>query len=496
MRYRFEPQLKLGLIPIQDVVFNISSRHEMVPILMALQHLYNNSQDTLNSILELIENDIGRPQNPKRGCKGMSIWEILVLASIRLGSEMDYDLLANLASNHRTLRQMMMISDWDNKSFSRSAVHENLYKIKPETIQKIDDLIIIEGHELSDDPLKRVRGDSFVMQKNIHYPTDSNVLLDGCRKVINISKKISDFYDIPGWRKSKYLKKELKSTYRNLVKVAQSKAKDRDQRLKACYTVILEKARQIISKALNTLSILNSRIQSGEIVLIPKWQGYVSDLQYYIGGTEYIIDLAYRRVFLKETIANVDKVFSLFEPDTELINRGKRPNPIEFGHRVFVVQDNAGFILHNEVMGIGITDEKVITKSMKNLQDKYHGKIDAASFDKGFWKPDNLSDLSEFIKLVVLPKKGKHTDSDRERESAKAFGEIRKWHSGIESAIGALQSGNGLKVCRDKGIDGYKRYLAMAVLGRNLHVLGNKLIEKERKKRNKQKGLLDLLLAS
>ena len=119
---------------------------------------------------------------------------------------------------------------------------------------------------------------------------------------------------------------------------------------------------------------------------------------------------------------------------------------------------------------------------MRDLQKQYQGKIRAASFDKGFWTPRNLQDLSEFIPLVVLPKKGRLSQMDRIREESKDFKKIRKWHSGVESAIHALVAGNGMKVCRDKGPTGYDRYISMAALGRNLHQLGRILIEKERKK--------------
>jgi hypothetical protein len=46
--------------------------------------------------------------------------------------------------------------------------------------------------------------------------------------------------------------------------------------------------------------------------------------------------------------------------------------------------------------------------------------------------------------------------------------------------------GNGLSLFRDKGIGGYRRYLALRVLGRNLQTLGNIFLEKERKHRREQ----------
>ena len=49
----------------------------------------------------------------------------------------------------------------------------------------------------------------------------------------------------------------------------------------------------------------------------------------------------------------------------------------------------------------------------------------------------------------------------------------------MESAIGALQAGNGLQRCRDKTELGFERYVALGVLGRNLQTLGKRLIARE-----------------
>ena len=113
---------------------------------------------------------------------------------------------------------------------------------------------------------------------------------------------------------------------------------------------------------------------------------------------------------------------------------------------------------------------------------------------KGFGPPNNFRDLSEFIPIVALPKKGRRSREDQKRESNEEFGKIRKWHAGVESAIHALQAGNGLDLCRDKGVAGYQRYVAAAALGRNLQVLGTILLKKERKKRRKESDVLDILL--
>jgi transposase, IS5 family len=74
-------------------------------------------------------------------------------------------------------------------------------------------------------------------------------------------------------------------------------------------------------------------------------------LTYWHAVTEHVVSTAWRRVMEGETVPNCDKLFSLFEPDTELIKRGKAGKPNEFGHQVLVIEDAAGYICHFQVMG-------------------------------------------------------------------------------------------------------------------------------------------------
>ena len=487
MRKRFDPQLTIGAKNIEDIEFDVFCRHELVPILMAIQHLYVERRQTLFKIWDLIEKDITSPNNSKLGCSGLNYWEIFILAALRQGCNLNFDQLSDLATNHRKIREMMMLSVYDDKRYPKSTINDNLIALSNQTIQAISDIIVDEGHQFEPTAIERVRGDSYVMKKNIHYPTDSNLLVDAIRKITQLSARLADLFQIPGWRKHDCLYQKARKIIRRMERVARSRKKDKDDRLNKLYAVLVEHSEIIVDRSLLTIQQARLNKKDAAPVIRTKAESIENDLQFFIAGAEYVSELIQRRVFNNEEIPNADKVFSIFETATELINRGKKPNPIEFGHRVLIIQDRAGFIIHCKMMGIGITDEKIIVEVMENLQKRFNGKIHAASFDKGFWTPDNLKRLSSFIPLVVLPKKGKLSQVDKEREGSKEFGTVRKWHAGVESAINALGAGNGLNLCRDKGDEGYERYLALGVLGRNLQTLGTILLEKERERKREQR---------
>ncbi|TWU62574.1 hypothetical protein V7x_43090 [Crateriforma conspicua] len=101
------------------------------------------------------------------------------------------------------------------------------------------------------------------------------------------------------------------------------------------------------------------------------------------------------------------------------------------------------------------------------------GEIKDASFDRGFYSEENKAALEEIVEYPCLPQK-QRTQYTRCMETATLrFKQARQRHPGIESAIGALQSGNGLKRCRDRSESGFGRYLGLAILGRNMHTLAN-----------------------
>ncbi len=108
------------------------------------------------------------------------------------------------------------------------------------------------------------------------------------------------------------------------------------------------------------------------------------------------------------------------------------------------------------------------------------------SFDKGFHSKENQIALKEHFKLVVAPRKGKLSQQAQEEEQAPAFFKARRAHSAVVSAINGLEV-HGLDVCRDHGMEGFKRYVALAVLARNIHRIGAILWQQDAQ-RDQRKG--------
>ena len=113
---------------------------------------------------------------------------------------------------------------------------------------------------------------------------------------------------------------------------------------------------------------------------------------------------------------------------------------------------------------------------MKRPSNDLH-QLAALAWTRDFIR-SNQERLKDIVGLVVLPKKGRLSATDRARESDEGFVELPRQHSAVESAINALEQ-HGLDVCPDHGIVGFKRYVTLAVVARNIQRLGAVLREQE-----------------
>lgn len=188
------------------------------------------------------------------------------------------------------------------------------------------------------------------------------------------------------------------------------------------------------------------------------------------------IDQIHRRVILGEKIPHSEKVFSIFEEHTERISKGKAGVPVELGLKVCVLEDQYGFILHHRVMEHE-TDDQIAIPMIKDCKNNF-SDLTSCSFDKGFHSPKNQKGLQEYLDTVILPRKGKLSLKAQDWEYSPEFIEARHQHSAVESAINALEV-HGLDRCPDHGINGFKRYISLAVLGRNIQQLGVKIRQNE-----------------
>ena len=492
MRTVIQPQLKFGETDIAAIVINPKSRDDIPQLLRGLQHIYTDTS-LRQRVFALLEEVIPERADGKgkasstTGRPGMEQWKILVLGVLRLGLDTDFDRIHELANQHKTIRQMLGHSDWlDEHEYELQTIRDNVSLFTPELLDRINQAVVNAGHQAlkkNPDESLKTRADSFVVKTHVHFPTDINLLWDAIRKAIQTCAMLCDTLDLTEWRQSAYHLRCFKKSYRQIQKLKHSTSQDEVKRqakqddIHAAYQSYLDLAESHVQRAYAT----RQRLHDDHGLPTPM----LAALNGYLVHAERQIDQIRRRVLQGETIPHGEKVFSIFQPHTEWISKGKAGVPVELGLRVAVVEDQHRFILHHQVMA-KTTDDQVAVPLVEQTQARFPA-LKAMSFDKGFHSPGNQTELKQRLEAVILPKKGRLSEADKARESDPEFVRLRRQHSAVESAINALGV-HGLNKCPDHGIDGFRRYVALAIVARNIQRLGAVLREQEQQAADRRRG--------
>ena len=224
-------QLKLGEIDISKIWIDPKSRDDIPQILKGLQHIYKDPK-AKDEIFTLLEQEISPTIDKKNGRPGMTLWNIFVLGILRVNLNLDYDRLHELSNHHDTIREMLGHPNFGDKyRYNHQTLKDNVQLITPEFLDKVNQIVVKAGYRLIkkkfEEPLHG-RCDSFVVETNVHFPTDINLLLDATRTVIRLVANLCEGRDMSDWRQSSYNIRCIKK----LERAAQNskKAKERSKK--------------------------------------------------------------------------------------------------------------------------------------------------------------------------------------------------------------------------------------------------------------------------
>ena len=488
MRKVIDMQMEFWRKDISDIEFDLESRDEIPKLLMGLQHIYRTLHlrkkvfEVLNQIVPRKSQGTGRP--------GMDLWKILVLGTVRLNCNWDFDKVQDMANNHDKIRRMLghREGDFDSR-YPLQTIRDNVSLLTAEMLDEINQIVVCAGHRLAmkkTDKVLKGSCDSFVVETDVHYPTDTNLLFDAIRKMISLVAIICSEVGITEWRQSHHHILKVKRLLRGIENLKRSRSKVEDKKVQRNRHIIhahqnyIDICRGLVLRTKETIGIVR------ELEILSMSQDLrLSTVFDYIRHAERQINQIRRRVVLDEKIPHEQKVFSIFQPHTEWICKGKAGVPQELGLKVCVLKDQYGFILHHLVMEQQ-TDDKVAIAIAQGAKDRF-GNLSGCSFDKGFYTPYNKEELATILDYVILPKKGRLSTEDKKIEQSDEFVESRRKHSAVESSINALEN-HGLDCCLDHGLHGFKRYVALAVLARNIQILGHIIQQKEFKRQKHRKA--------
>ena len=479
MRKNIQEQMILGTVDIAEIKFDYRCRDEIPKLLIGLQQIYI-TPELLKKVFNILVKIIPDGVSKKEGRPGMDLWRILVLGTLKLNCNWNYDKLHDIANNHKTIRLMLGLGEMEDEiTFPLNTLKDNVSLLTPQALDKINEEVVKYSHTLVlKKKEKNLRGqcDSFVVKTNVHYPTDINLLYDAMRKIIVLAGRLCKKYNIKGWRQGKYIVKKIKRNLWRLQNLKRENNRDegkKERKLQRAHKEYINEADQYLNRAKEHINRLQDVITNEkELKTLVLMNQYVIDAERQI----HQID---QRVVQGQKIPHAEKVFSIFERHTEWICKGKAGVSQELGVKVCIIRDQYGFILNHEVMEKK-QDVEIAVSFIEKTQKKYNN-LNSCGFDKGFWSKENKEQLEKILETVIMPKKGRPTKLEIAIEAEDVYSRGKREHAAVESSISALDN-HGLDLCRDKKNNGFKRYVSLAVLARNIQMMGHIIQQRELKK--------------
>jgi len=447
------------------------------PVLAGLQWIFQNPEIN-GQVFDLLEQKVVSGKKAT-GRPGLDLWHILVLGVVRLALDCDYDRLEDMANHHCLLRQILglppTLSDLE-KPFHYKTLSENVCHVDEDLLRQINALVVQAGRAVFKkkeagpaEPI-RAKADSYVLETKVHFPTDLNLLWDAQRKCADLLVPMVAAAKLGGWRKCQEWRRKLKGQMIGVTRLASGGGPHKEERQRVAAQVYVQDSYRFEEKVFTTLQALPAPQDPMECVRREQ-------LDYFHTLMIKQLDLVERRLIHGETIAHAEKIFSLFEPHTQWIQKGKLFPPVELGHKVLLTTDQHELILDYKVMEQLNDADEVIALVDRLLGGYGSTSIASLSFDKGFSRMEDRQLLELYIPEVIMPKRGKRNGQEQAREQQRRFAALRRKHNAIESDINTLEH-HGLDRCPDKGLHGFKRYVGFGVLAYNLHKIGRRLLDR------------------
>jgi IS5 family transposase len=404
-----------------------------------------------------------KKKKKEAGANGMTAEQVVCAAIIRHTEGYSYEDLAFHLADSRSYRNFLKIGI-TGKGFKKSALSNNIKALSPDTWEEINNVVLGYAEKEGIEKGRKARFDCTVVNSNIHAPTDSTLLWDSVRVLARIMAKAKE--ELPGLLFP--FQDHTRQAKRRMVGIMNAKSKtDRNKK----YMNLLKVTRRIIRYARTAIPELQIYIGDSLQQMIVA-QGCSQELEHYLKQALQVVEQTERRVVKGEKVPASEKIFSIFEPHTDIIIKDRRDT--FYGHKICLASGASNLILDCQVLEGNPADSTLSDQMLdrqKDIYDRYPAKT---AFDGGFASKSNLNSAkAKGIKDVCFSK-GKGMAEEDMCRSVWVFKSLRKFRAGIESGISWLKRCFGMWRCRWKGLSSFKSYAWSAVVSANLLTIARK----------------------
>ena len=417
-----------------------------------------------SALVEQVRRDLERGlRNPSAGRHGITPSQTLRSLTLMRVKNWDYRELRERIHDGYTLRSFTQFDS--HRVPQHDAFNRAFNRITPATLQTINQAVVQAAVELGLEDGKKLRVDTTVVETNIHYPTDATLLWDSVRTITRVVEALHEKLPqgVQGFTN------RTRSARRRMQQLQRMTAQQRLHQQESKYRELLritgqavQDARQVVEQ---TKGIAGIEVVAGLVIDQLRQQ-----ITCYCEIADRVIDQTRRRVLQGEQVPSEQKIYSIFEPHTDLIKRGKAQKPVEFGHKVFLAESAQGLITDYQVLEGNPADAVHVQASLERHQQTFHRPPELYAGDRGFYSVDNVQSCQQTgVGEVCIPQRGGQKTAEQEAlERSPRFKTGQRFRAGIEGRISVLFRGRGMKRCLLEGRQRFEMLVGAAVLANNL----------------------------
>jgi transposase, IS5 family len=435
--------------------------------------------DQHGALVQRVRRDLLRGlKKPRTGRTGLTAPQVLRSLILMRVKNWDYRELRERIADGYTLRHF---TDFNSQRVPHhDAFNRAVNRLTPETLQVVNDAVIHAAVNLGLEDGRKLRVDTTVVETDIHHPTDNTLLWDSVRVVTRLVRKLDGV--LPAGVGP--FTNRTRAARRRMQEIQRMTAKERHRQQVRTYRALIRVAEQVITEAQAVVE-RTVRVRGLDPLTGIAVDALRAEITRHCELGTRVVSQASRRVLHGEQVPLEDKLYSIFEPHTDLIKRGKVLRPVEFGHKVFLAESGRGLITQYRVLTGNPADQIHVKPSL----DRHKALFDAApqlySSDRGFFNEANLATCQTAgVTLACIPQSGGKRSTEREAlEKSRAFKRGQRFRAGIEGRISVLFRGRGMKRAFVEGREHFELFVGAAVLANNLLVIAELLRHTPRRHR-------------
>ncbi len=448
---------------------------DLDPILKRISDFLDDHPKIVKRVRKDLDWGLKKPDTGRCGITAPQVLRSLILMRVK---NWDYRELRERIADGYTLRQFTGF--YTQRVPKHDAFNRAFNKLRPQTMQAINDLVLKAAIDLGVENGKKLRVDTTVVETDIHHPTDNTLLWDVVRILTRLIGRLAEMVPngIEGFtNRTRSARRRMQEIQRMTARQRHNQQKDKYRQLIGVTQQVVENARGVLEKTKDECGL-----DLMDDIIIRELR---RKIDHYCQLGARVIDQTCRRVLEGEQVPTDQKIYSIFETHTDLIKRGKVQKPIEFGHKIFLAESARGLITQYRILDGNPSDHTHVKPSLQRHKKSFGFVPHLYSSDRGFFSPDNITQCQDAgVKLVCIPQRGGKRTSRREAfEKSPEFKKGQRFRAGIEGRISVLFRGRGMKRCLAEGRERFEVLVGAAVLTNNLMTIAHVLNQKEKRRR-------------